>query len=72
MGKHTTESQKVEFLTRCKYELVNKAAKKCIARSIAKDIYVRAGNRLVNAAIAFIPAPTLIEQAARKEGSSGH
>lgn len=70
MGKHTTEAQKVEFLTRCEYESIYKAAKKCgIAQSTAKDIFLRAGDRLVDAAIASIPALTLTEQVTRKQGS---
>jgi len=70
MGKHTTEAQKVKFLTCCKYESIYKAAKKCgIAQSTAKDIYLHAEDRLVDAAIASISALTLTEQVTRRQGS---
>ena len=70
MGKHPTNTQKIEFLTHCEYVSICVAAKKTdIAPSTAKDIRARVS---VLQAYNFengLPPPTIEEQIVRKESS---
>ena len=70
MGKHPTNTQKIEFLTHCEYVSIRVAAKKAgIAPSTAKDIRARAGVLQAHNAENGLPPPIIDEQIARKVGS---
>ena len=70
MGKHATQSQKVEFLSHLQHVNCAKAARLVgLLPTVAKDLKARAIALQLEHRTQGLPPPTLEQQAARKPGS---
>ena len=70
MGKHATNAQKIELLTRIEYIHLAAAARLVgLSKSTAQGIKDRAAALMIKHEEKGLPPPTLLEQATRKAGS---